>query len=91
MEVDIIVEMTRSAMLTTLAIAFPTLLVGLLVGLASGFFQAVTQIQDPTISLVPRMIAMLVTLVVCLPWVIEQMLGFTTTLFTMLPVMPAGK
>jgi flagellar biosynthesis protein FliQ len=32
-----------------------------------------------------------VTLVVCLPWVIEQMLGFTTTLFTMLPVMPAGK
>ena len=74
---DGIVELGRQAMMVTLTLASPLLVVGLLVGLLVGVFQAVTQVHDPTISLVPRIMATLITLIVSLPWLIGKMLEFS--------------
>ncbi len=74
---DGIVDLGRQAMMITLTLASPLLVVGLLVGLLVGIVQAVTQVHDPTISLVPRIMATLITLIVSLPWLIGKLVEFS--------------
>ena len=56
MTVDSVIDLAREAMMMTLTLAAPPLIVGLLIGLVVAVLQAVTQVHDPSISLVPRMI-----------------------------------
>ena len=69
----------------TLIISLPMMGVGLAVGVALSIFQAATQIQDATLSLVPKLIAMFVALILAFPWIMDKMMTYTTNLLTNLP------
>ncbi len=90
MNVDVAIDVAREAMLQTLMLAGPLLLAALLAGALVGLIQAVTQIQDPTISLVPKIFAVFLTLAVCLPWLVGRMLEFSERLFGTVPSFLAG-
>jgi flagellar biosynthesis protein FliQ len=84
------VELGRQAIMISLLIGAPMLLVGMAVGLLIGLVQAVTQVQDQTVSFVPKMAAMVVALAFCLPWLIAQMLEYSRELITHIPQVVSG-
>jgi flagellar biosynthetic protein FliQ len=73
--------------MTALLIASPMLVVALAVGLVVSIIQAVTQIQEQTLSFVPKLVAVSVTFIVALPWIIQIMVKYTSELFRSLPSM----
>ena len=79
------IDLGREALWTMLLIGSPVLVAGLIVGLAIGLFQALTQIQEQTVAFVPKIIVMLLVLSVSLPWLIAQMLQYTTDLIAGIP------
>jgi flagellar biosynthetic protein FliQ len=78
-------NLTQQAIITALLICAPLLLVGMLVGLLVGLAQALTQIQDQTVAFVPKLVAMVVALLVCLPWLTQKMVEYSELLFTSIP------
>lgn len=72
---------------TLLMVSMPTVGVGLLVGFIISLFQAVTQIQEQTLTFVPKVIAVLLMLAVTFPWIISVMVDFTTVLWSTIPSM----
>jgi len=76
------VDYVRIALMESLIIAGPILGAGLLVGLIVSLFQAVTQIQEQTLTFVPKIIAMLVVAIILLSWISVRMIDFTTSMFT---------
>ena len=79
------VDLGREAMMVTLLISSPVLVVGLVVGLIIGLLQALTQIQEQTVAFVPKLIAMLLALSIALPWVVTHFLEYTQTMITEIP------
>jgi len=77
MEMNAALEMGRHAFWMTLTIAAPILVIGLVVGLAISLFQAVTQLQEQSLSFVPKIAAMVVAALIFTPWIAEQMLEYT--------------
>ena len=75
------VDLCRSTLLTAVVIASPMLIVGMAAGLAVGLIQALTQIQDQTVSFVPKLLAMAAVLVACLPWLLTRIMDFTRIIF----------
>jgi flagellar biosynthetic protein FliQ len=75
-----VLTMTKAAM-----IAAPILLTALLVGFLISLFQAATQIQEPTLSFVPKVIAVSIALLLTGNWVLQELVSFTHQLFDMLP------
>jgi len=73
------------AMQVTLLLGAPLLLVALVVGLVISIFQAATQINEATLSFIPKLLAVFVTLVVAGPWMLEQMLDYMRQLFGSIP------
>jgi flagellar biosynthetic protein FliQ len=84
MSVETVVEIGQAAVRTTLLVAGPMLLAGMLVGLIISIFQAATQINEMTMTFVPKIVAVFVVLVLTLPWIINQLTSFTTALFNRL-------
>ena len=84
-EIDLtIVDMARELLVTTIIVAGPILIVGLFVGVAVSLFQALTSIQEQTMTLVPKMLAvMLVTLLLLAP-ALQLLRDFTTRVFDQL-------
>ncbi|SEM35370.1 flagellar biosynthetic protein FliQ [Syntrophus gentianae] len=80
-----IVGIMAEAIKVTLFVAGPVLIVALVVGVAISLFQAVTQVQEMTLSYVPKVVAVLVALVASLPWMINLLLNFTSNLFSNIP------
>ena len=78
-----IVDLGREALLVTLKVAGPMLVAALIIGLIISIFQAVTQINEMTMTFVPKIVGILVTGVLLLPWVIGVMVTFTRHLFTL--------
>lgn len=76
-----VITLGQNALYTTLLVAAPLLGVSLIVGLVIGIFQATTQLQDQTLSFVPKIIAVLVTVVLLAPWMLRIMVAFTQNLF----------
>ncbi|RJQ45430.1 MAG: flagellar biosynthetic protein FliQ [Nitrospiraceae bacterium] len=70
---------------TTMLVAGPPLLVGLIVGVLVGFFQTVTQIQEFTLTFVPKMLAVFICLFVLMPWMSGKLMAFTTNLIQQIP------
>lgn len=68
-----------------LVLALPVLGVSLLVGLVISVLQATTQVQEQSLTFVPKIIAVFVTLAVLAPWLMKIMLNFTTRLYARLP------
>jgi flagellar biosynthesis protein FliQ len=77
-----LVEHAQSALLLSVAVALPVLGIAALVGLVVAAFQAATQIQDPTISHLPRLLVVVATLVVLGPWMGGQIGTFAERMFT---------
>ena len=85
MGVETVIGIGRSALELTFALAGPVLLVGLLVGLAVSVFQALTQINEVTLTFIPKIAATAAALVFFGPWMLTRLVSFTTTLFQSLP------
>ena len=85
MDTQSAIELGREAIWTALVIGSPVLVAGMIVGLVVGLFQALTQIQEQTVDFVPKIIVMLLVLSVSLPWLIAQMLQYTTDLIAGIP------
>jgi flagellar biosynthetic protein FliQ len=82
---DTVVELSTQALELALRVALPLLLVGLVVGVAVSVFQAVTQIQEQTLSFIPKILALAGVLVVAGPWMLNQLLSYTTDLWASIP------
>ncbi len=81
----LIVDLARNAILTALLLAAPMLAVALGVGLLISVFQTVTQIQEQTLSFVPKLVAVAVVFVVAIPWMIQLASRYTAELFRSIP------
>ena len=81
---QMIIDLGRQALLTTLSVAGPMLGVAILIGLVISLFQAVTQINEMTLTFVPKIIGILITSVIALPWAIQTMVQFTRRIFLMI-------
>ena len=86
MTVDLVIGLAAEAIKVTLLLAAPMLLVGLAVGLIVSIFQAVTQIQEITLTFVPKIVAVMVALIVALPWMINLIVTYTQKLFQAIPM-----
>jgi flagellar biosynthetic protein FliQ len=82
---DQVLELSTEALELALRVALPLLGVGLIVGLAVSIFQAVTQIQEQTLSFIPKILALAGVLIVGGPWMLNQLLSYTTELWTRIP------
>ena len=80
MTIDDIVYLGRDAMMTTLLAAAPMLLSGMVVGLLVSVFQSVTQVQEITLTFVPKIVVVMVAFVVFLPWMADVVLRFVRPL-----------
>ena len=85
MTIDQVTEICRSAVLLARMISAPILTIAVLVGLGISIIQAVTQIQDQTVSIIPKIVIMLLTLVYVSPWILTQMVEYSTRVFTEIP------
>ena len=82
MSLDHATELLRHALLLTLLVAAPVLVVGLLVGFVVSLLQAVTQVQEQTLSFIPKIVAMFAAAIVTLPWVGGHLIEFAREVFT---------
>jgi len=78
---EFVVDLARKAIETTLLLSAPLLLAGLVVGLMVSIFQAATQINEQTMTFVPKLVVVLLTLLLFAPWMIRVMLAYTTEVF----------
>ena len=79
---DILLDLAKTTLMTALLIVAPALLVGMTVGLVISFFQTVTSLQEQTLTIVPKMLAVLATIVLLMPWILGTLKEFTAELFT---------
>jgi len=82
---DVVLELCTQALELALRVGLPLLVVGLVVGLAVSVFQAVTQIQEQTLSFIPKVLAVVVVFVVLGPWMLDQLLAYTAELYGAIP------
>ncbi len=82
---ETVMSMTFQALKVALAIAGPLLLVVLVVGLVISIFQAATQINEMTLSFIPKMLAMALTLVLAGPWLIGMLVDYIRQLLSSIP------
>jgi flagellar biosynthesis protein FliQ len=82
---ELAIQLGREAIWISLIIATPVLLAGMIVGLVIGLLQALTQIQEQTVAFVPKIVAMVLVLSLTLPWLISQMLQYSTDLISGIP------
>jgi len=68
-----------------LILALPSLLVGMFLGLAVSIFQATTQINEATLSFIPKVIGIIIVIVLTMPWMMNEMQDFTIRMFNMIP------
>jgi flagellar biosynthetic protein FliQ len=81
----LVVDLARNAIMLALLIAGPMLIVAVIVGLTVSILQAVTQIQEQTLTFVPKLVAVSVVFLLALPWVMQLLIKYTTELFRSLP------
>jgi flagellar biosynthetic protein FliQ len=87
MDQDTVVNLTTQAMDLAMKVGGPLLLAGLVVGLIVSVFQAVTQIQEQSLSFIPKIVVTAVVLIVAGPWMLNQLLTYTEDLFRSIPTL----
>lgn len=85
MNSEAVMSLTYSAMIVALSMAGPILLVTLLVGLIISIFQAATQINEMTLSFIPKLLAIGITLAILGPWLISTMVDYMQSLLRQIP------
>lgn len=81
MTVDQALDLGREAMMVALMLSAPMLVVGLVVGVVLSLLQAVTQIQEQTLTFVPKIVAMVAAAVLTMPWMAQKLLEYSARLF----------
>ncbi len=87
MSQDTVVQIIYQGVYLTLLISMPAVGIGLLVGFLISLFQAVTQIQEQTLTFVPKVVSVLLMIAFTSPWIISMIVDFTTTLWSTIPNM----
>ncbi len=82
---DTVVSLTVDAMQLALKVGMPLLLAGLAVGLIISVFQAVTQIQEQTLTFIPKILATAAVVIIAGPWMLDQLIVYTQTLYGSIP------
>ncbi len=85
MNPDMVINIGTKALEMVLWLSLPMLLVALVVGVVISLFQAVTQIQEMTLTFVPKIIAVFAALIIAAPWLVETAVTFTRQLFESIP------
>jgi flagellar biosynthesis protein FliQ len=84
---ETVTSLMAEAIKITLIVSAPMLILGLVVGLAISVFSAVTQIQEMTLTFVPKIVIVLLALMISMPWIIEKLVTYTTNLFASIPTL----
>lgn len=87
MNQDFVVQVIYQSIITILMVSLPSVGIGLLVGFIISLFQAVTQIQEQTLTFVPKMVSVLLLIAFTSPWIISLLVDFTATLWNTIPSM----
>jgi flagellar biosynthesis protein FliQ len=82
---ETIMSIARHALEVTLLLSMPLLLSALIIGLVVGIFQAATQINESTLSFIPKLVGVALALMVAGPWMLQVITGYTRELFTSIP------
>ena len=82
MGIDQATELLRHSLILTLVIAAPMLVIGMIVGIIISLFQAVTQIQEQTLTFVPKITAMIAAAILLMPWIAQRLLDYASTMFS---------
>ena len=85
MTIELLSQISRQTFETILLVGGPVLVVSLVVGLLISLFQAVTQLQEMTLTFVPKIIAVFITLLVALPWMVKVLVSFTRSILENIP------
>jgi len=82
---QMVISIGREALQVTLLVAAPMLAFGLIIGLVISIFQAVTQINEMTLTFVPKILAVSLALLLFMPWIINTLTDFTRHMFALIP------
>jgi len=82
---EYVINIGRQAIETALSVAAPMLLAALVIGLVISVFQAATQIQEQTMTFIPKIVGVFVTLLIFAPWMLQKLTGFLHMIFNQLP------
>jgi flagellar biosynthesis protein FliQ len=85
MNQDTVVNLATQAMTLGFEVAGPILLVGLVIGLAVSLFQAVTQIQEQSLSFIPKIIGLALVIVILGPWMLDRLVNYAINLYMSIP------
>jgi len=81
---EMAVYVLKETLWLSLLLSAPVLVAGLVIGLAVGVFQSVTQIHEMTLTFIPKILAVVAVILVLFPWMIQSMLAFTRNIFTLM-------
>ena len=87
MNQDTVVNLASQSMSLALKVAGPLLIAALVIGIVVSVFQAITQIQEQSLSLIPKIAGIAVVIVLLGPWMLGQLVSYTTDLYTSIPSM----
>jgi flagellar biosynthetic protein FliQ len=82
---EFVVGFARQAIEMALTIALPMLSIGLIVGIFISVLQSATQIQEMTLTFIPKIVSIFLALLFAFPWIMDKMISFTTNLFLNIP------
>ncbi len=82
---EVILGIARDAVITMLLVSAPMLISGLLIGLIISILQAITQVHEMTLTFIPKIIVVAVSLLIFLPWIINTLVDFTNRMYGMIP------
>jgi flagellar biosynthetic protein FliQ len=87
MTTEFVIYWGQQAIKTAILVAAPTLLGGMLIGLIVGIFQSVTQIQEMTLTFIPKIAIVILVMLLFMPWMLETLTDFTSNMFAQLKVL----
>lgn len=85
MSEGLLIQLARDALLVVLLVSAPMLGLGLVVGVIVSIFQATTQIQEPTLAFIPKIVAVFIGIAIFGPWMLHIITSFTTQLYSQMP------
>jgi flagellar biosynthetic protein FliQ len=86
MSLDQAMDLVRSTLILALIVSAPMLLIGLVVGVVVSMLQAVTQIQEQTLSFIPKIVAMVGSAILLMPWISHRLLEYSQAIFSNNPL-----
>lgn len=82
---DVLIQIAREGLLLVLVVSAPPVLASMVIGLAVSVLQATTQIQEQTLTFVPKIVGVVLSLVIAGPWIGAQLIRFTRVVFESIP------